>query len=224
MKKKLLMLMALMLNAPLASSAVLSLAPFSSNANTGDSLYVELNPSFTTVDVRPAIHIDPGFEPGVLTFINAVAGDFFISSAEPWIDELNVGSITTRAVRSTYAIDGTTGPDQPGVDFLKIETTHFNSLNNGALTPLNFTVPDVDNSAFSLTDTAILKSSVTKQVTGLSAMNVSASTPSSSPEPNGLFLLILGSLILITLALKNKWQYQVSCNIIFLLIVFYYYF
>ena len=204
MKKKPLILMGLLLNAPLASSAVLSLDPLGSSLNIGDSIFVELNLNLTASDAASAIHADLGFDTGVLTFVDAVAGDFFTNNTEFWVDALNAGGIAAGAAVDTTATSATTGPDQLGFDFINFDFINFDSFNSGTLAVLEFTAAGAGNSAFFLNDTSVLNSSLAEQLTDSNATNVSVSAPSMSvPEPSSLFLLALGGL-----ALRNKWQHQ----------------
>lgn len=185
-------LLCLLSTAHLAQATTLSLTPSASTVEIGDLFSVDM--AISAVPSAPnglaLMQIDLMFDANVVSFIDAIAGDFFTANASGgslWSDGINATGITVGNSLDTSTPDATTRPDRLG--FSLIEINFLPSALAGSIATLMFQAVAAGSAAFSVNDVSLLDNSFLETFTGATVGSVTVLDAETVQLPGTALLL-----------------------------------
>lgn len=177
---------ALLLFSHFSAATVIVLDPLATSIGVGDSVTVHLDITGLAPPGASVIHADIYFDPTVIAFMGAVAGDFFaLNPASVWVDPVTFGLSPGDPVDPTAMVPATL-PDEIGFDFA--EFFAMPSMVDGTLVELTFKAVGAGVASLAFNDVIVLDATGAPSFASdvLDDITVSAV---SVPEPNMLSLL-----------------------------------
>ncbi|MCG7496574.1 hypothetical protein MHO82_06850 [Vibrio sp. Of7-15] len=176
----------LLLFSHFSAATVIVLDPLATSVGVGDSVTVHLDITGLAPPGVSVIHADIYFDPTVIAFMDAVAGDFFaLNPASMWGDPVTFPLFPGAPVDPT-AVSPVTLPDEIGFDF--VELFFMPSMVDGTLVELTFKAVGAGVASLAFNDVVVLDAAGAPSFASDVLDDITVSAVSVS-EPNMLSLL-----------------------------------